>query len=105
MEKIIIKGARENNLKNINNIRIYSPEISQSGVFAFNIDNMDSRNVAEILDKKYSICCRGGFHCAPLVHKYLSTENVGAVRLSVSYFNTCEEISKTVDVIKQIAQK
>lgn len=103
-EKLLIQTLT-NKLKEIKNIKIYSPSIAQSGVIAFNIDNMDSNNVASFLDKEHSICCRGGFHCAPLVHKYLKTHSIGAVRLSVSYFNTLQEISKTIDAISKIAKK
>lgn len=92
-------------LRNTKNVRIYSPKIPESGVFAFNIENADSTLIADILDKHYGICCRGGFHCAPLVHKFLKTENQGAVRLSISYFNTLEEILFTVKAIKELSAR
>ncbi len=92
------------NLKNIKNIKIYSPEIAKSGVVAFNIGNEDSNIIADILDKKYSICARGGFHCAPLCHKFLQTEFQGAVRLSTSIFNTEKEIYHTISAIEKIAK-
>lgn len=92
-------------LKKDKNIRIYSPEKPKSGVFAFNIGDADSMLVADILDKHYGICCRGGFHCAPLVHKFLNTEKQGAVRLSIGYFNTSEEILSAVKAVKEISKR
>ena len=77
----------------------------QSGVVAFNIRENDSALVADLLDKQYSIASRGGFHCAPMVHKYLGTETQGAVRLSLSVFNTKKEILTTINAVSEIAQK
>ncbi len=90
-------------LSHMERVRLYSPKSFKSGVVSFNIGDADSSLVAEILDKQYSICARGGFHCAPLVHKYLGTENQGAVRFSLSYFNTEADISGAVDAVKEIA--
>lgn len=94
-----------NELNKIKNVVIYSPQNAQSGVVAFNILDIDSVTVSDILDKKYGICCRGGFHCAPLLHKYIKTENQGAVRISVSIFNTMEEILYLLKSVKEIADK
>ncbi len=90
-------------IDNLSVSQIYSPKNAQSGVVAFNIEDEDSGVIADILDKKYGICCRGGFHCAPLVHKMLKTEHQGAVRLSVSAFNTKNEIYEAINAINEIA--
>ncbi len=81
-------------------IEIYTKTENTSGVFAFNIPNMDSTEVATELNDKWGICVRSGFHCAPLKHKSLGTLNGGAVRVSLSYFNTYQEIEKFVYAIK-----
>ncbi len=92
------------NLKSIKNIRLYSPEKAKSGVISFNVGNKDSGEIADILDKKYSICVRGGFHCAPLCHKFLGTESQGAVRASLSIFNTEKELYYVLNALEQIAK-
>ena len=48
------------------------------------------------------ICVRSGFHCAPLAHQTLSTPADGAVRLSLSYFNTKSDIDSAVRALKEI---
>lgn len=93
-----------NSLKRINKVKIYSPDIAKSGVVAFNIGNEDSGEIADILDKKYSICVRGGYHCAPLCHKFLKTENQGALRISLSMFNTEKELNYALNAIDLIAK-
>ena len=72
------------------------------GIVAFNIANIESTEVADLLNSKYNICVRPGLHCAPLKHKALGTINQGAVRVSLSYFNTFSEIQKLLFAVKQI---
>ncbi len=81
-------------------IEIYTKTENTNGVFAFNIPNVNSVDVANYLNEKWAICVRSGFHCAPLKHKALGTLDSGAVRVSVSYFNTYQEIEKFVYAIK-----
>lgn len=92
------------NLKTNKKIKLYSPRHAKSGVIAFNIGTKDSNEIADILDKRYSICVRGGFHCAPLCHKFLGTEDQGAVRISLSMFNTEKELHYLLNVLELISK-
>ncbi len=83
-------------------IEIYTKTENTSGVFAFNIPNLPSADVANYLDEKWGICVRSGLHCAPLKHKSLGTLQSGAVRVSMSYFNTYQEIERLVLAIKTL---
>ncbi len=83
-------------------LEIYTKIENTSGVFAFNFPNANSNDIANILNEKWSICVRGGYHCAPLKHKWLGTLESGAVRVSLSYFNTYQEIEKFVYATKNI---
>lgn len=94
-----------NELSSIKNVKLYSPQKAKSGVIALNIGNIHSLNAADILDKEYGICCRGGYHCAPLMHRYLNTLDQGALRLSIGYFNNIEEIKTAIKAINEIAKK
>lgn len=86
-------------------IRLYSTieDYDNSGIIALLIDGMDSSEVANILDSKYHIAVRPGYHCAPLAHKAIGTYKTGLVRLSPGYFNTPDEIQYTVKSINEIA--
>ncbi|MBO5775921.1 MAG: aminotransferase class V-fold PLP-dependent enzyme, partial [Clostridia bacterium] len=88
-------------LKKIDAVRLYSPY--PNGVISFNIGDMPSTEVADVLDQKYSICVRAGLHCAPLMHKRLGTLNQGAVRASVGYNNTESDAVTFIKAIKEIA--
>ncbi|MCX7772590.1 MAG: aminotransferase class V-fold PLP-dependent enzyme [Clostridia bacterium] len=76
-----------------------------SGIVAFIINGVDSSETGNSLDSDYKIAVRSGFHCAPLAHKALQTENSGLVRLSPGYFNTLEEMNYAADCILELAAK
>lgn len=83
-------------------LHIYTKTENSCGVFAFNLPDTPSADVANFLDEKFGICVRSGLHCAPLKHKSLGTINGGAVRVSMSYFNTYQEIERLVIAIKTL---
>lgn len=82
----------------------YTEPENSFGVVAFNIKDIDSNEISNLLSEKYDICVRGGFHCAPIKHKALNTLSQGAVRVSISYFNTYSEIQRLVGVLKHITK-
>ena len=88
-------------------IKIYGPESIEHriSVVPVNIDGMDSSEVANILDTEYDIAVRPGLHCAPLAHKAIGTENLGAVRFGVGPFNKETDIIAAVDALNKISEK
>ena len=92
-----------NGLKNIPLVKCYSNP-NKAGICAFSIENLPSSACADILNSDYDVAVRGGFHCAPLMHKYLHTENNGLVRASLSAQNTTREINFFLSAIEKIAK-
>lgn len=92
-----------NELKNIDGVKVYSNK-NECGIVAFLIDNVPSTEVAEMLSSKYDICVRGGFHCAPLMHKFLESSDSGLVRASLSPHNTKNEIYTLISAVKNMAK-
>ena len=91
-----------NELKKIDGVKVFSSK-NECGIVAFLLPNLPSSEVSEILSSNYDICVRGGFHCAPLVHEFLNTTEVGLVRVSLSPHNTKKEIFAFINAIKTIA--
>ena len=77
-----------NELNSISNLHIYGAD---NGIISFNLKDHTSSYVTDLLDKQ-GFATRSGYHCAPLIHKKLGTEDRGAVRVSLSYFNNENEI-------------
>ena len=74
----------------------------QAPVVPINIGGEDSSEMSFILDDEYDIQVRPGLHCAPLAHKTMGTLDQGSIRFSFGYFNTHEEIEKSIKALKSI---
>lgn len=80
--------------------RVYEPEYAD-GPLLFNKEGVAPEEVASHLSRE-GIMVRAGFHCAPLAHRYLGTERLGAVRISPGPFNTKDQVDKTLRVLSKI---
>lgn len=103
-ETILVKDLLKR-LKSIPGIICYGPEEGQARmpIVAFNVQEIDSQEIAMILDSHYNIAVRAGLHCSPLTHETLKTGNQGIVRASLSRYNTKEEVDIFIKAIEEIA--
>ena len=83
--------------------KIYSRK-NAAGITAFSLSGIPSTDLAEILSNEYDIAVRGGFHCAPLCHKFLKTDEDGLLRVSLAINNTRREINEFIAAIDKICQ-
>lgn len=86
-------------------IKIYGPEDidDRCGVVPLNIEGIDSSEVAFMLDTQYGIAVRPGLHCAPLAHKTIGTEKIGAVRFGIGPFNKKSDIMAAIKALNEIS--
>ncbi|MBZ4665492.1 MAG: cysteine desulfurase family protein [Mahella sp.] len=91
-------------LRFLDGISIYGPSDSEGrvGIISLNIEGVTDGELSNLLDRDYGIATRAGLHCAPLAHKTIGTIDKGAVRFSVSYFNTRDDIDAAVSALKEI---
>ncbi|HBV68717.1 MAG TPA: cysteine desulfurase [Clostridiales bacterium] len=94
-----------NEIKKNAKIKIYGPEDinGRCGVIPINIEGIDSSEVAFMLDTQYGIAVRPGLHCAPLAHKTIGTEKIGAVRFGIGPFNNNSDIIAAVKALNEIS--
>lgn len=86
----------------LNNVTLYNADRERVSTLCFNVNGMKSSDVVRELDKA-AICVRGGIHCAILAHETLGTVQTGAIRVSLNYRNSIEEIDEFIDVIKRMS--
>lgn len=91
-------------LVNIKSVKCYS-FANPAGIVAFSLNNCPSNELADILNCQFDIGVRGGFHCAPLTHKYLGTSSDGLVRVSLAVQNNLNEINYFIKSIKTISKQ
>ena len=96
------------NLAKLPDIRLYTPKPDnrfQAPLLSFNIGDIPSEEVAQVLNDRYQIYVRSGLHCATLTHQKLHTETQGTVRISLSCFNNRPQIQTISHAVKNISKE
>ncbi len=89
----------------IKNVICYGDPENIYGITSFNINNMNSHDVAKILDENRNICVRSGYHCAiPAIRHFGAYELGGTVRASLHYYNTKDDIQILAEVVKNVSE-
>ncbi|WP_431523707.1 aminotransferase class V-fold PLP-dependent enzyme [Paenibacillus pabuli] len=91
-------------LSSVPGIRMLGPELEQprTGLVSFTVEGHDSAQLAFQLDRRYGIAVRSGFHCTPLAHESAGTTLSGAVRASVGYTTTSQEIDALIHAVNEL---
>jgi|Deesub1362A_J573_1020465.scaffolds.fasta_scaffold04763_5 cysteine desulfurase family protein len=98
--KMLLEG-----LKEIPGVEIYGnpqPETNLA-ILSFNVKGLEPSEVGDILDHRYKILSRVGLHCSPWAHQTIGTYPKGTVRLSLSIFNTKDEVERAIEAVRKIA--
>jgi cysteine desulfurase family protein len=99
-----LRSRMINGLMNINGVTVYNAEVNAKSIVLFNVEGKTSTRVSDDLDK-FGFAVRGGYHCAPLAHELLGTnnsENDGAVRASIGIYNSERDVDKFVNAVEKI---
>lgn len=92
-------------IQEIKGIQILGPSLGEdkTGIVSFVMQQMDASELAFILDQSFQIAVRSGFHCTPLGHQTAGTMETGAVRASVGFYTTEDEIEHFIHAVKEIS--
>ncbi|MFW6192231.1 MAG: aminotransferase class V-fold PLP-dependent enzyme, partial [Gemmatimonadota bacterium] len=77
-------------------------------VVLFNIGREDPAEVAYLYDQLHAVSVRAGVHCAPWAHRWIGTlerEPQGAVRASLGFFNTEDEVDRFLEATKDLVRR
>ncbi len=99
--ELYLANMLRNNFMNMDNVTVYGNDNTIATV-AFNVGELDSEETFERLNGKAAV--RAGYHCAPLAHKALGTEDRGVVRASFGIFNSKKDVEKMTDCIYKISK-
>lgn len=91
-----------NELSKMDGITLYTQKPTENGIIAFNVNSHTSSYVCDYLYQKYEICCRCGFHCAPLMHEFLGTKKHGTIRISLGVDNSENDVVALLKALKRL---
>lgn len=101
-EKKLMKYLLEG-LKSIDDVIVYDEEYPRVATCSINVKGISSDKLVALLDKN-GVCARGGIHCAIIAHEAVGTVSTGAVRLSLNYKNTEQEIDSVLEILKNVGE-
>ncbi|TKJ88949.1 cysteine desulfurase [Paenibacillus sp. CFBP13512] len=103
-EEQILTQMMIKKLLNIQGVHVLGPEIGKerTGIVSFIMEHKDSAEIAFRLDREFGIAVRAGMHCTPLAHIAAGTLATGAVRASVGYRSTVNDIDRLIEAIQYI---
>ena len=86
---------------------LYGPAdpADRTGITALNIRGIDCEEAAAILNDRYGIAVRAGFHCSGIAHDTIGTGETGCIRICPGIYNTEQDIRNTAKAIREIAQQ
>lgn len=88
-------------IKKIERIIIYTPEVNSTAVVSFNIENAHPFDIGQLLDAK-GIAIRTGHHCCQPLMRKLDVE--GTCRASLAFYNTREEMDHFITALRSIVK-
>ena len=83
-------------LQELEGINIINPN-NKGSIISFNYKDIFAQDLAIYLNK-YNICVRAGNHCTKMLKEVIGIKNT--CRISLSFYNTKEEIDKLVEILK-----
>ena len=87
-------------LKKLDFVETYYPSNDNHyGIISFNVKGVHAHDASSILNS-YDVCVRSGNHCAQPFLRKLGLEST--VRMSISFYNTKEDIDKMVVALKKV---
>ena len=101
--EMALKADLREGLASVRGVRVLSPPAPRGvPVVTVTAEAMDAAALAGRLDREHGVQTRAGLHCAPEVHRILGTSDVGAVRFSLGWASTREDVEASVQAVDAV---
>ncbi len=67
------------------------------GIVTVTAKNLDAASLAMRLEREWGVLVRVGLHCAPEAHRLLGTLDTGAIRFSLGWASTTEDVDRAIE--------
>jgi len=99
-----LKARLRSGLEAIRGVRVLSPPAPEGAAIVTMVSTwMDPASLATELDRRYGVQTRPGLHCAPEVHRILGTLETGALRLSLGWASTEDDVDRAIHAVHALA--
>jgi selenocysteine lyase/cysteine desulfurase len=92
-----LKARLREGLEAIDGVVVRSPAGADGvGIVTVTAENTDPGTLAHRLDREWGVQARAGLHCAPECHRILGTLGTGALRFSLGWSSTAEDVDQAI---------
>lgn len=100
-----LKEALIRGLQQVPGVCIRSPVASETvGIVTVTVEGISPSETSVRLEREFGILTRAGLHCAPEPHQIIGTLHTGAVRFSLGWASTLDDIERAVGAIAAIKE-
>jgi cysteine desulfurase/selenocysteine lyase len=72
------------------------------GIVTFTADFLDPATLAWRLEREWGVMGRAGLHCAPGCHRLLGSLETGALRFSLGWASTEEDVDRALEGVEAV---
>ena len=100
-----LKARLRAGLAGMPGVAVLSPEARDGvGIVTLTARGMDPATLAHRLDVEWGVQGRAGLHCAPECHRLLGTFGTGALRLSLGWASSEEDVDRALEGIQALTR-
>ncbi|HSG47418.1 MAG TPA: aminotransferase class V-fold PLP-dependent enzyme [Longimicrobiales bacterium] len=100
-----LKARLLDGLRDLPGVRIVSPPAPDgAGIVTLTARSADPAQLAHRLDRDHGVLARAGLHCAPEAHRLAGTAETGALRLSVGWGSTGDDVEGAVAAMAAVLE-
>jgi selenocysteine lyase/cysteine desulfurase len=100
-----LKSRLRSGFCEIPGVRVLSPIAEEGGALVTLVaDGVDPAVLGMKLQEEWGVLTRTGLHCAPEVHRLLGTLETGAVRFSLGWSSTEEDVDRAIEGVNAVVR-
>ena len=99
-----LKGDLIRRLRAISGVRLRSPDAPDGvAIVTITSDALTPGELATRLESEFGVLTRAGLHCAPEAHRVIGTLETGAVRFSLGWATTEDDIQQAARAVASLS--
>jgi selenocysteine lyase/cysteine desulfurase len=104
--EMALKARLYEGLETISSLRVLTPRAPEGvAVVTVAARGTDAGSLAEGLDRSFGVNARPGLHCAPEAHRLIGTLETGALRFSLGWASTREDVDRAIEGVDWVLRK
>lgn len=95
----------QRSLQTIEGVTVYGPSDcrEKTAIVSWNLEGYYPEEAALLLNDRFGIAVRSGFHCSGMAHQTIGTQEMGCVRMCPGFYTGEQEIRQAAEAVRKLA--